>query len=433
MSQPASTEPAFDFGTLSHSTLPDLSLINQPKLTLDLGTTDLSVSLDELKKRPHRPAEQAHHPAPATSQAEDQQSLHSELDRNRSRRWTSLSELGRAVIKPSVSNLRQLGSLNERSSAGQQRTAATRRLSEASGTPSIYSSYRANRNIFKLWSHEPPIESSPPASPSAGSPPRDKLPTLPPMPELLDGSLASFNHQDLCSITEPISLAQQPDPASNPVPALNPLPPSPSPSAHSEPASEPAAFASAVQSPTALDPKHLPSSSADRPALVASPEPRTPSLKSCQSSPVVPSIARVLSQAEDHKPADLSALQAPPPATPKDRPEDPTATSEPAVHSPALDPKTPAHPAPITTTTHSHLSKTNLAGILGRKKKTTLSTASAAGPGPAASGPASFFKLFLLKGLGFKHHHAHPLDPTPTPPAPGRPSSSSTASSPAAA
>ncbi|WAR53426.1 hypothetical protein PtB15_2B857 [Puccinia triticina] len=368
-------------------------LINQPKLTLDLGTTDLSVSLDELKKRPHRPAEQAHHPAPATSQAEDQQSLHSELDRNRSRRWTSLSELGRAVIKPSVSNLRQLGSLNERSSAGQQRTAATRRLSEASGTPSIYSSYRANRNIFKLC----------------------------------------FNHQDLCSITEPISLAQQPDPASNPVPALNPLPPSPSPSAHSEPASEPAAFASAVQSPTALDPKHLPSFSADRPALVASPEPRTPSLKSCQSSPVVPSIARVLSQAEDHKPADLSALQAPPPATPKDRPEDPTATSEPAVHSPALDPKTPAHPAPITTTTHSHLSKTNLAGILGRKKKTTLSTASAAGPGPAASGPASFFKLFLLKGLGFKHHHAHPLDPTPTPPAPGRPSSSSTASSPAAA
>ncbi|KAA1118790.1 hypothetical protein PGT21_006010 [Puccinia graminis f. sp. tritici] len=462
----AADEQPFDFGTLSHSTLPDLSLINQPKLTLDLGTTDLSVSLDELKKNsssanPTTPNQQTTHDLNQHQQEQSTTTNHcsTELDRNRSRRWTSLSELGRAVMKPSISNLRQLGSLNERGSVQQQRAIAAhnlpaRRLSEASGTPSIYSSYRVNRNLFKLFSHEPTIQSSPTVSP--GSSPGG-FPSLPPMSELLDVS-TSFNQQDLSSITEPILFARQTDqlpvhskpissilsaqpPTLKPLPASPPQSPSPSSSQSSseEPeeeipeveAEEQETFASAVQSPAVVEVNDLPS-----PQTVLTETKQissSTSLKSSpESSPIVPTIDRVLSRsAEDEavQPAEEPSV----PPTKKDAPETPSLKSPSA---PIVDSKNHSHhptSASNTITHHnsnSHSSKTHLAGILNRKKKSSPSAGAGTSTNPGTgSGTTSFFKLFLFKGLGLKHL-SHPLGTnTPktstTASSPARPSSSS--------
>lgn len=402
MSQPNETQP-FDLGTLSSSELPDLTLINQPKLSLNLGSlTDLSVSLAAELQQQQTSDKQPEQPNHEQQRPQTQQAV----ERYNSRRWTSLSELGRAVLKPSLSrsNLR-LGSLNEQSSS-QHRITPSRRLSDNSHsgpTPSIYSSYRNSRNLFKLWSHDSTIECSPAGSPRS-SPSNNTFPSLPPMSELLGGS-TTFDQQDLSSITEPLSLAydenQPPTTQSIPIPSVSTaalpvntplpisLPSSPSPSSSCSLAGLPASDKAVVlvQSPTMVDPQDL--------AL-----PETPSFASCHSSPMVPTIERVLSNTDGEtsvidKPSgtmivDSPTLSAPVSGGGGDIDGKDGASEEPAATETM---KADGQP-PINNPVHATLSRTHLTGMLGRKKKT-----SHAGSG---SGTPGFFKLFLLKGLGLK-------------------------------
>ncbi|PLW27076.1 hypothetical protein PCASD_21238 [Puccinia coronata f. sp. avenae] len=448
MAQP--NEHSIDFGTLSHSTLPDLTLIHQPKLTLDLGTPSLEASIHQHLSQEEEQQQQDEQQQPSTTTSTEPP-LHQELDTHRSRRWTSLSELGRAVLRPSLSKSHlKLGSLNERTTHSYSaRFPPSRRMSDSTHTlptPSIYSTCRHNKHLFKLWNHvEPTIEGSP-----AHTPIGNTFPSLPPMSELLgDSSILQFNQQDLSSITEPINTYQHDDDAavddddtptkptpsilSAPVPALvsqlapPPSPPSsPSPMLSSSPslassssssaaasasssspsslaANNPAAFSSAVQSPNAAD----------------IPLPKTPSLKSCASSlPIgaVPTIERVLSKAEEGEEDKLISSKVVNSPSPAEHPvvggtgnngeqlsEGPVAGENSVAVAAAAAAKEEEedttvktqNPTSMTHTTTPH-ARTNLTGLLSRKKKPHPTAAS------SGSGTPSFFKLFLLKGLGLK-------------------------------
>ncbi|KNF00141.1 hypothetical protein PSTG_06551 [Puccinia striiformis f. sp. tritici PST-78] len=147
----STTSELIDYGTLSNSSIPDLSL-------------------DKLR---------------TIKPAEEEEELPNNTQSISSRRWTSLSELGRL----SLTNLK-LGSASKSTSP------LHRRMSEATH------SLRHHRNLLKAWNHHDHASSAIESS----SPPATfiQVPTLPPMSELLvDGSTA-FNKDDLCSITDPI-------------------------------------------------------------------------------------------------------------------------------------------------------------------------------------------------------------------------------------